>query len=798
MKDLLLYLLKVSAGATMMYAGYLLFFRRDTFYLRNRIFLLLTLIIPTMLPVIRIPVITEAVVSAEPVGAIGNMTNSGTGIQTAFNDVVQNSFDIYLFSGWIYFTVAALLVIRVFISLWSTYTIIKKGNLKNNNFPKVILSHDNLPPFSFFPFAVIPAEEFQKGNYDDILEHEFAHIRQLHTFDLLISELFVAFQWFNPFVWFIKRSIVLNHEYLADKVSLTSKSSAKEYQYRLLNLQPALKHTLLAHSFDSLIKNRIIMINKTPSSKLAIVKNLLIFPVVAIALYAFASPEYKSATIPGSESSKEKITVNPAIQKAERGSVLYQDEFRRRNPEDFPTFRGEKYPGFINWVIENVKYPADAKSKGIQGRVFVSFTVEPDGSVSKISVTGAPDQALAEAVSSVVKSSPSWEPAKNPKFKEPFRTSVTVKFVLPDKVLPDEVFVLVEKMPEYPGGQPALMIFIRDNIKYPPEAAKANIQGTVTVKYVINTEGKVEDVTVVRGVDPSLDKEAIRVIKSLPDWNPGSQAGVPRNVLYALPVKFSLGPETDQQKTQLSKSTEKAIEAFVLVEKMPEYPGGQPALMKFIRDNIKYPPEAAKANLQGTVMVKYVINTEGKVEDVTVVRGVDPSLDREAIRVIKSLPDWTPGSQAGVPRNVLYSSPVKFSLGPETDQQKPQLSKSTEKAIMGFLMDNISYPQSAKDACDTGKVFLTLKLTKGGVIKEFKAFTYQEDFKGAVIPEVVITGYKPVNQQNTALPKSFELNDHPALKAECLKVANKLTVKEIPEWEENNLEFTLAFKFNLI
>jgi hypothetical protein len=121
---------------------------------------------------------------------------------------------------WIYFTITGLFLL--------------KGVVRNSQFPKVIISDKQLPLFSFYPYAVIPADQYKNGNYDDILEHEFAHIRQGHTFDLLLGELFIAFQWFNPFVRLIKRSILLNHEYLADHVWISNNKSAKEYKIPVL------------------------------------------------------------------------------------------------------------------------------------------------------------------------------------------------------------------------------------------------------------------------------------------------------------------------------------------------------------------------------------------------------------------------------------------------------------------------------------------------------------------------------------------------------------------------------------
>lgn len=104
----------------------------------------------------------------------------------------------------------------------------------------------------------------------------------------------------------------------------------------------------------------------------------------------------------------------------------------------------------------------------------------------------------------------------------------------------EEIFVTVEDMPEFPGGQRNLMSFIGRNVKYPVVAQENGIQGRVVVQFVINKDGQVADATVVRGVDPSLDKEALRVINAMPNWKPGSQRGNPVNVKYTVPVQFRL------------------------------------------------------------------------------------------------------------------------------------------------------------------------------------------------------------------------------------------------------------------
>ncbi|MBK9391596.1 MAG: M56 family metallopeptidase [Bacteroidetes bacterium] len=200
--------------------------------------------------------------------------------------------DFVLIIGWIYLFGVLIFLIRSVISLISTYRIISAGVTVSVRFPRIVVSARQHPPFSFFPYAVIPSSVYNSGNYTDILDHESAHLRQGHTFDLLLSEIFIAFQWFNPFAWLIKRSVVLNHEYLADQVSVINRS-IKDYQYRLLSIAGEVKAVSLAHTFNSLIKNRIIMINTKPTNSKAVWKTLIVLPPVLILSYAFVKPEYK-------------------------------------------------------------------------------------------------------------------------------------------------------------------------------------------------------------------------------------------------------------------------------------------------------------------------------------------------------------------------------------------------------------------------------------------------------------------------------------------------------------------------
>lgn len=112
---------------------------------------------------------------------------------------------------------------------------------------------------------------------------------------------------------------------------------------------------------------------------------------------------------------------------------------------------------------------------------------------------------------------------------------------VPDEVIEDnEIFKIVEKMPEFPGGMAACLKFLANNIKYPTISQEHGVQGKVVIQFVVNKDGSIVDPTVVRSVDPYLDKEALRVISMMPRWTPGTQRDKPVRVKYTVPVTFRL------------------------------------------------------------------------------------------------------------------------------------------------------------------------------------------------------------------------------------------------------------------
>jgi TonB family protein len=230
---------------------------------------------------------------------------------------------------------------------------------------------------------------------------------------------------------------------------------------------------------------------------------------------------------------------------------------------------------------------------------------------------------------------------------------------------PDDrvIFTIVENMPKFPGGDDGLLKFLQTETKYPKEAQDKGLEGRVVARFIVNEDGSISGAEVIRGVDPLLDAEALRVIKAMPKWEPGKQNGKAVNVQYTLPVTFQLSAVSEiSQKTQSVNSEVDANGAYNVVEEMPEFPGGNNELMKYLTSSIKYPAEAVESAFQGRVVVSFIVNKDGSISDIKVLRGVASALDKEAIRVVSAMPKWIPGKMKGEAVRVKYTLPVTFKL----------------------------------------------------------------------------------------------------------------------------------------
>ncbi len=223
--------------------------------------------------------------------------------------------------------------------------------------------------------------------------------------------------------------------------------------------------------------------------------------------------------------------------------------------ENMPEFPNGGMTALMKYLSNNIRYPEAAHKAGIQGRVTVQFVVGKDGSIGNVSILRGVNADLDAEAIRVISSMPKWKPGTQKGEPVKVKYTVPVMFRLaPEPVekidettvvgyhtpVAGEVYDVVDKMPEFPGGMTGLMQYLSKNIRYPAEAQTKGIQGRVTVAVIINTEGKAVNASIVRSVDPSLDAEALRVASTMPDWVPGTKDGKPVNVKYTFPVTFRL------------------------------------------------------------------------------------------------------------------------------------------------------------------------------------------------------------------------------------------------------------------
>ena len=211
----------------------------------------------------------------------------------------------------------------------------------------------------------------------------------------------------------------------------------------------------------------------------------------------------------------------------------------------------------------------------------------------------------------------------------------------------DKIYTItsIEQQPTYPGGENALFEHLANNIKYPIIARENGIEGTVYVEFIIAKDGSVTNVVAKRKVDGGCTEEALRVINTMLNWTPGRQEGKPVNVKYTLPIKFKL-------QDNYTNSTNTAA-SFI---------GGEVALSEYIANNLKYPKKARKKKIEGTVVVIFIVTANGSITGAKIVRGIGGGCDLEALRIVSSMPKWTPAIKNGIPAMSTYSLPINFKL----------------------------------------------------------------------------------------------------------------------------------------
>ena len=657
------YFLKVNVAFVLFYAFYRLLFYKDTFFKLRRASLLAFFGLALLYPLLNIQ---EWVKEQEPMTEVIQIYSAMLPEMTVTPEVVVKT-DwkgiLLSASSYMYWGVMALLFVRFFIQLSSILLLAYRSRRTVIHGVPVYRLDKPAGPFSFFKMIFIHPESHSEKEIDEILTHECTHVFQWHSVDVMICELITVICWVNPFAWLLKREVRHNLEYLADNTVIQSGYDCKSYQYHLLGLAHHYQAAAtLYNSFNVLhLKNRISMMNKKRSHGIGRTKYLIFIPLAAFLM--LLSNIEAVARITG-EIAAEAVA---GVKEATEISVLSEDDVKVSG-QVIDDFNGPVIGA--NVIVKGTNVGTITDTEGY----FVLETTK--NAVLRFSFPGMKAKEVAvKDVQGKLKvqlySDGSAQGSQSAPPPPPMSPQISTD---PS----DLVFTVVEVMPEFPGGQGALLQFLAKSIKYPVIAQQNGIQGRVTCSFVVGKDGVIRNIEVIRGVDPSLDLEAARVISMMPKWKPGMQKGKEVNVKYTVPVTFRLQGKEDNKPTPLpagegdngitvvgygeQKSTDTSGQVFAIVEKMPQFPGGEKAINEFISKTLQYPVIAQENGIQGKVVCSFIINQDGSVTDAEVIGGVDPSLDKEALRIVSAMPKWTPGTQRGKAVRVKYTMPVTFTL----------------------------------------------------------------------------------------------------------------------------------------
>jgi TonB family protein len=357
---------------------------------------------------------------------------------------------------------------------------------------RLIFTEGKLPTFSFFRLLFWdnnqPLTEEQKLQ---ILQHELTHIRQWHSLDIIFIELVKVFFWFHPAVYLFKKELQQTHEYLADAAVVEAHNRDSYIQLMVSQVFHTSALTLTNPFSQFKTKNRIMMLHKLSHTKPSFWKLTLSLPLIALLVLLYSCDTTSEELGPESKPSS---------------SATSYEEVLNKYKQKYPTIwigsiTTEQKPGssrIVKVVVENVDNASDKR---------------------KI------EQEIAQAISNSIKLGLEQEP-----------------LVPPPPPLPtdEKIYQVVEQQPEPAGGIGELMRYFGDNIHYPELARKKGIEGKVFVQFIVNTDGSIRDVQVLKGIGNGCDEEAVRVVKAMPAWKPGLQKGQPVLVRMAIPINFKI------------------------------------------------------------------------------------------------------------------------------------------------------------------------------------------------------------------------------------------------------------------
>ena len=416
MGTFLVYILKSAACLAVFYLFYKLLMSRDTFHRFNRFALLGLLVLSSLLPLVEASVnspaaVQETMLTLEQLLLLADIQPEGESMAAA----TPSATVLWLRAALlVYLTGIVFFIVRNLCSLARLGRLIRQGkrealdsylpDRKEKNVRLVVHDYD-IAPFSWMHWIVIARKDLEE-NGREILIHELAHIRNRHSWDLLLADLCIFVQWFNPTAWLLKQELQNIHEYEADETVLREGVNARNYQMLLIKKAVGTRLYSMANSFNhSSLKKRITMMLKEKSNPWARAKYLYILPLAALAVTAFARPEVSAVA---DEISAVKV-IAPAVHDSIQPNVQPAVAAPSSALDQMPEFPGGM-EALNTYLRNNIRYPQEAQKAGIQGRVIIQFIVSKDGSITDAEVVESVDPQLDAEGLRLIKNMPRWKP----------------------------------------------------------------------------------------------------------------------------------------------------------------------------------------------------------------------------------------------------------------------------------------------------------------------------------------------------------------------------------------------------
>jgi TonB family protein len=555
--EALRYLGEVSLYWLLLYGCYGLLLRRHTFFGWNRAYLLGSLLGAFVLPLLQYP---EAAPVMPPVAYV-----VATVPAVVISPAAESTTSLPPWTQWVWAVYALGVVGRgtlLYRQLRQLFMFIRRGEtLKLEGYTLVLLDSSAVGSFSFLHWVVISRRDYEQ-HFDTILSHELVHVRQRHSLDVLLVEVLRVLFWFNPILLFYKKSLQEVHEYLADREATHRDRYAGFLLSYALGAPVA---TLTNHFFtSSLLKDRIKMLYKNRDSRWSLGKYLVALPLIGLVLMLTAARERLTiaieestgtrkasaaapadAPVPLSEppplsktTQTETTTVKGTILDAQtnqplpNATVLIVLTTVGTNTGPEGQFELTKVPLGSSLAVSYLGYESARMEVTKKNQVLRILLKKREQPLEELVVTGYPSSAISSAAADTLRPLQSGE----------------------------EVYMVVEQMPEFPGGTTELFKYLAQNIRYPAEAREKRVQGKVFVSFTVSERGAIREPKVTKGLGAGIDEEALRVVLNMPAWKPAKQSGRPAAVQYLLPIQFLLEEEkVEENKEKRQGNTTRAI-----------------------------------------------------------------------------------------------------------------------------------------------------------------------------------------------------------------------------------------------